>query len=95
MPRKSTRGTLRKIIIELDIDEPGQLIIWQHWQKLAETGNASNWVRLTLESALSITYDAMRRQTYSRNHPEYESIGTFENKPRPPAPANPLKAQKR
>lgn len=93
MPRKSTRGEVRKIIIELDVADPVQQTIWNEWQRLAENGQGSAWVREALNYDLNLKrggYPLGRAGVY----PEAEPIGRFENlPPRPPAPPNPLKAK--
>ena len=51
MPRKK-RGELKRMPIDLDMDDARQRELWEYWLLLTAEGKGSKWVRDTLIAAL-------------------------------------------
>lgn len=51
MPR-AKRENIKRMPIDLDLDDPQQKQLWDHWLALAANGKASQWVRDILITAL-------------------------------------------
>jgi len=43
-----------RITIELDLSDPAQKMIWEHWVSLTRKGEASQWVRDVLQKGLPL-----------------------------------------
>jgi len=48
------RSQVGKISIELDLDDAAQRLIWEYWQFLTRSGQASKWAREVLQGALPL-----------------------------------------
>jgi len=53
MPRVP-RIDICRITIELDLSDPAQKMIWEHWSSLTQKGEASQWVRDVLQKGLPL-----------------------------------------
>lgn len=81
MPRKK-RGELKRMPIDLDMDDPRQRALWEHWLALTAEGKASKWVRDTLIAALpaqpkrveQMNRPAKPTNSNHVNEPHYETI---------------------
>ena len=51
MARKK-RGEVKRLPIELDLNDPAQKRVWERWLELSEQGEAAKWAREALISAL-------------------------------------------
>lgn len=78
MPRKK-RGELKRMPIDLDMDDPRQRALWEHWLALTAEGKASQWVRNTLIAALPAQPKRVEQVSHpaksvngSRLEPHYE-----------------------
>jgi hypothetical protein len=74
MARKK-RGEVRRMPIDLDLDDPAQAALWERWQELSERGEASQWVRDTLIGSLParVRGDKSLGQN-GRAEPHYEAV---------------------
>lgn len=50
MARKK-RGEVKRLPIELDMNDPAQRRVWEYWVELSEQGGASRWARVALIAA--------------------------------------------
>jgi len=51
---RTPRTGIGRITIELDLSDPAQLVVWEHWQSLTRKGQASQWGREVLQGALPL-----------------------------------------
>ena len=54
MMSRDARQQIGKISIELDLDDPAQRLVWEHWQSLTHKGEASAWAREMLQKGLPL-----------------------------------------
>lgn len=74
MARKK-RENVRRMPVDLDLDDPAQAALWEYWQKLSEKGEASQWVRDTLIASLPAKPRSDKLLTQNgRAEPHYEKI---------------------
>lgn len=74
MTRKK-REDVRRMPIDLDLNDPAQASLWEHWEKLSERGEASRWVRDTLIASLPAVPKSNKLPAQNgRSEPHYEDV---------------------
>lgn len=49
---REKRGETKRIPIDLDLSDPDERALWEHWEKLTKRGDAARWARRVLISAV-------------------------------------------